>query len=357
MNLAVKLREHVHAQPYSAIVISKRSNLLYFSEGFRGEGALYLTADRRVIVTDSRYTEQAGIEAPGFEVVCCGSGKGYADCAAELACGDKISILYYEPDALFVKDFQGIQKILPKTVEYIPLDGVPEKMRAVKTPKEIVKMRRAADITSEAFSAVLPRIKEGMTEKELQTEIDFAMIRLGADRPAFETIVASGENGSLCHAIPGCRRLTRGDLITMDFGARVEGYCSDMTRTVALGEPDPEKRRIFETVLRAQKLGEKELRPGVQGKEPHRIVTDYIDSCGYKNCFIHGLGHSVGIDIHEKPSLSLRGEEKMQPGMVITVEPGIYIEGKCGVRIENTCLITDSGCEPLTTADKDLIIL
>lgn len=357
MNLAGKLREALHAQPGSAVVISKRSNLFYLSEGFRGEGALYLSANRRTVITDSRYTEQAQIEAPGFDVVTSGGGKTYLDCAAELACGDKIGVLHFEDDAVFVKDFQKLRTGLLKDVEFIPLGGVPEKMRAVKTPKEIVKLRRAADITSEAFHAVLPKIKEGMTEKELQTEIDFAMIRLGADGTAFDTIVASGENGSLCHAIPGSRRLAHGDLIVMDFGARVEGYCSDMTRTVAMGEPGPEKRRIYDIVLRAQIMGEKELRPGVQGKEPHRIVSEYIDSSGYKGCFIHGLGHSLGIEIHEAPSLSPRGEEKLQPGIVMTVEPGIYLPGKCGVRIENTCLVTENGCEPLTTADRELVIL
>ena len=184
-----------------------------------------------------------------------------------------------------------------------------------------------------------------------------AYLKLGASGNAFETIIASGENGSLCHAIPGPRKLGKGDMITMDFGAKVDGYCSDMTRTVALGEPSVEMRRVYDTVLQAQILAEDALAPGKTGAELDKIARDYIDGQGYEGRFGHSLGHAVGIDIHENPRLSYISDDVMVPGVVITVEPGVYIPGLGGVRIENTCLVTEGGCEPLTTPTKELIIL
>ena len=183
------------------------------------------------------------------------------------------------------------------------------------------------------------------------------MFRLGADCLAFDTIIASGENGSLCHAIPGNRVIRNGDMITMDFGAKVGGYCSDMTRTVALGNPSPEMRKVYDTVLRAQTMCEDALMAGKKGSEIDKLARDYIDARGYAGRFGHGLGHSVGIDIHEDPRLSQTCDDVIRAGTVITVEPGIYLPGVGGVRIENTCLVRENGCTPLTTAEKQLIIL
>ena len=196
-----------------------------------------------------------------------------------------------------------------------------------------------------------------MTERELRIELDFTMLRLGADGVAFSTIIASGENGSLPHAIPGDRKLKKGDMITMDFGAKAGGYCSDMTRTVALGEPSEEMRRVYETVLQAQCLCEEALAAGKNCFDIDKLARDHIDARGYAGRFGHGLGHCVGIDIHEEPRLSQKCHETLKAGMVITVEPGVYLPGVGGVRIENTCLVKENGCEPLTVAEKQLIIL
>ena len=218
-------------------------------------------------------------------------------------------------------------------------------------------MRKAAAITSEAFEAVLPKIRPGMAETELRLELENCMFRLGAEKLAFDTIIASGENGSLPHAVPGSRKLRKGDMITMDFGAKVGGYCSDMTRTVALGEPSPELRKIYSTVYRAQTMCEAALAAGKNCRDIDRLARDYIDSQGYAGRFGHGLGHCVGIDIHEDPRLSPGCHDILKAGMVITVEPGVYVPGVGGVRIENTCLVKENGSEPLTTARKELVVL
>ena len=229
--------------------------------------------------------------------------------------------------------------------------------RMGKTEAEVSAIRKACGITSKAFGAILEKIRPGMTEKELQIELDFTMLRLGADGNAFSTIIASGENGSLPHAIPGPRVLQAGDMITMDFGAKVDGYCSEMTRTVALGKPSDEMKRVYDTVFRAQAMCVEALAAGKNCYEIDRLARDYIDAQGYAGRFGHGLGHAVGIDIHEEPRLSPKCREDLRAGVVMTVEPGVYLPGVGGVRIEDTCLVLENGSESLTTADRQLIIL
>lgn len=357
MTASEKLVEQLKLPAFTAVAIHKPSNMFYLTEGYTGEGVVYISAKRRVIITDFRYTEQAERQAPDFEVVMVEKGKGHNQWIRELNDAEKIHELYFEADELSVDSFERLKAAVGEEVHYIPLNGAPEVIRQIKTASEIVTMRKAGDITTEAFRTILPKIREGMTEKELQIELDFTMFRLGADAVAFDTIIASGENGSLCHAIPGNRKLKKGDMITMDFGAKVGGYCSDMTRTVALGQPSDEMRRVYETVLRAQKMCEDALKAGKVCSDIDKIARDYIDNRGYAGRFGHGLGHSVGIDIHEEPRLSYACHDVLKAGVVITVEPGVYLPGVGGVRIENTCLVKENGCEPLTTADKELIIL
>ena len=334
MTAAERLINYLHAGPKTAVAVHDPSNMFYLTEGYTGEGLVYISEASRVIITDFRYTEQAERQAPGFRVE-----------MTETA------------NWLSVDAYEDLRAAVGEEISFAPLKGAPQKLREIKTPAEIVAIRKACDITSEAFNAILPKIRPGMTEKELQIELDFTMLRLGADEFAFDTIIASGENGSLCHAIPGSRTLKNGDMITMDFGAKVGGYCSDMTRTVALGKPSDEMRTVYETVLRAQSMCEDALMAGKTGEELDKLARDYIDARGYAGRFGHGLGHSVGIDIHEEPRLSQRCKDVLQAGVVITVEPGIYLPGVGGVRIENTCLVKENGCVPLTTADKQLIIL
>ena len=357
MTASERLLDMLRPGPQSAVAIHDPSNMFYLTEGYSGEGLVYISANRRVIVTDFRYTEQAQRQAPDFEVEMTDKGRKADQVLAELVHGDRVTELRVETNYLSVDSFEALRTAVGEEVSFVPLAEAPQKLRQIKTPTEVLVIRKACDITSEAFSAILPKIREGMTEKELQIELDFTMFRLGAEELAFSTIVASGENGSLPHAIPGSRVIRSGDMITMDFGAKVGHYCADMTRTVALGKPSDEMRTIYETVLRAQTMCEDALAAGKTCFEIDKLARDYIDARGYAGRFGHGLGHSVGIDIHEEPRLNTICHDVLKPGIVITVEPGIYLPGIGGVRIENTCLVKENGCVPLTTADKQLIIL
>ena len=357
MTASERLTDLLRLAARAAVVIHDPANMFYLTEGYTGEGMVYLTEEKRIIVTDFRYVEAAEKQAPDFEVVMTDKDHPAYRCLADLCAADRINELYFESNYLPVDEFEKLRTAVGEEVSYTPLRKAPQTLRQIKTPAETVTMRKAGAITSEAFEAVLPKIRPGMTELELRLELENCMFRLGAEALAFNTIIASGVNGSLPHAVPGSRKLQKGDMITMDFGAKVGGYCSDMTRTVALGEPSPEMRKVYNTVLRAQAMCEAALAAGKNCFDIDRLARDYIDSQGYAGRFGHGLGHCVGIDIHEDPRLSPSCHEVLKAGMVITVEPGIYIPELGGVRIENTCLVKENGSEPLTTARKELVIL
>ena len=357
MTASDRLAEMLHLTDKTAVVIHDPANIFYLTEGYAGEGLVYLTAARRVICTDFRYTEAAEKAAPGFEVVLTDRENPPEKRVAQFCEADGISELRYESNFLSVDDAESLRAAAGEDVSFVPLRKAVQQLRQIKTPTEIHLIRKACAITSEAFDVVLNRIRPGITEKELRLELENAVFRLGGEALAFDTIIASGENGSLCHAVPGPRALRKGDMITMDFGARVGGYRSDMTRTVALGEPSPEMKKIYNTVYRAQTMCVSALAAGKNCFDIDRLARDYIDSQGYAGRFGHGLGHCVGIEIHEDPRLSNSCHETLKAGMVITVEPGVYIPGLGGIRIEDTCLVKENGAEALTTARKELLIL
>ncbi len=356
MTASEKLIQKLGLGACDAVAVHNPSNMFYLTEGYTGEGVVYISAKQQVIITDFRYTEQAERQAPKFKVVMVGNGLSHSAWVGKLCKEDGISSLRYEDDYLTVKDFEGLRSAVGE-MTYLPLAGAPEVLRQVKTEAEVACIREACAITSKAFSEVVTRIREGMTEKELRIELDFIQLKMGAQGNSFDTIIASGVNGSLCHAVPTDKKLVKGEMITMDFGCKVGGYCSDMTRTVALGEPSPEMRRIYDTVFHAQKICEDAVAPGKNCFDIDKMARDYIDAQGYVGRFGHGLGHAVGIDIHENPRFSTACHDTLVPGIVITVEPGVYVPGLGGVRIENTVLVTENGHEALTTAPKELMIL
>ena len=357
MTASERLAEQLRLGANTAAVVADPSNMFYLTGGYTGEGMVFLSRNRRVIVTDFRYTEQAENQAPGYEVQMTEKDRSAFLVIAELAQSEGITCIRTETNYLSVDRFEKLRAALGEEISCVSLEEAPQILRQVKTPTEILAIRKACNITAEAFRAILPKIREGMTEKELQIELDFTMLKLGADTTAFDTIIAAGEHGSLPHAIPGNRAIRQGDMITMDFGAKVGNYCADMTRTVALGKPSEEMRRIYDTVLRAQMMCEDALSAGKNCYDIDKLARDYIDARGYAGRFGHGLGHSVGIDIHEEPRLSPSCQEILKAGVVITVEPGVYVPGVGGVRIEDTCLVRENGCEALTDADKQLVIL
>lgn len=343
-------------QAAGAILISDEKNMRYLS-GFRGgEGMLYISPERQVLITDSRYMEEAEAESL-FEVIEERKGRKRADIIRELICRDHADSLAYEDRALRCFEFDGLREALPEVQRWIPLKSAADDVRMIKRPDEIVLIREAFRISQEAFLEVLEIIRPGMTEKEARAELEYRMMKKGASGLAFDTIVASGPNSSMPHAIPTGRPFENGDFITFDFGCRYDGYCSDMTRTVALGSASEEQRKVYQTVLQAQLAALAFVKAGVICADADRIAREVIGQAGYGQYFGHALGHSLGLFIHEKPALSPSDETVLSESMLVTVEPGIYLPGRFGVRIEDTVVITAEGCEDLVTLPKDLMIL
>ena len=337
------------------ILIHKPSNMFYLS-GYTGEGLLVAAHGLKAIVTDSRYTEQAGRQAPGFEVHMIQTGISHFAVAASLCAAQGIQSLRYEDDFLTVKSFAAMQEAMPG-IDFASLNNLPEQMRVIKDERELSLMQKACDISCRAFDYILGFIKPGQTEKQIELALNFKMFELGAEALAFNSIVASGPNGSLPHAIPSDRKIETGDMITLDFGAKYQGYCADMTRTVAAGKPRDEMKKIYDIVLRAQMTAQEALAPGRDCASVDKIARDIIADEGYGQNFGHGLGHSLGIDVHEDPRLSPISKAKLETNLVITVEPGIYVPGLGGVRIENSCVITETAARSLVSAPRELIIL
>ncbi len=335
--------------------ITKPSNMYYLT-GYTGEGAVAFANGKAAIITDFRYTEQAGNQCPEAAVLMTEKGKRHEDLAMGFFSGNGVTEVLFEDDEVTVRAYRDLEAHLPG-MALRPVDRIPESLRRVKDASEIAMIREACRISCEALAAILPEIHAGITEREVQLLLDYRMLALGADGLAFNTIAAAGEHGSLPHAVPSDRMIREGEMLTLDFGARKGGYDADMTRTIAFGEPGSEMKRIYETVQRAQRECEEMLRPGIKCKDVDAHARRIIDDAGYQGRFGHGLGHGVGIDIHEDPRLSYTSEDTLQPGHIVTVEPGIYVPGLGGVRIEDTCVITETGYESLVVFEKNLIKL
>lgn len=346
-----RLRALLTEKIVDAVLVTKEENVHYFS-GFRGDStALLVTHERLVLVTDSRYTEQAGTEAPLYEIV--EQRDGLYKKVAELAAEAGIVALGYEGAALVCDQYEKLKEMLGEISfdTSLALDA----LRQVKDADEIALIRRACAIADEGFDHIIAYIQPGMTEMEVAAELEHYMRTLGSERPAFQTIIASGVRGSLPHGVASDKVIARGELVTMDFGAVCAGYHSDITRTICVGRADDRQRALYDAVLTAQQRALAALRPGVTGIEVDRIARDSLAEKDLEQYFGHGLGHSLGLEIHEEPRLSKAGKHTMQPDMLITDEPGVYIPGWGGIRIEDTVLITADGAEPLTHAPKEFI--
>ncbi len=338
-----------------AAILSKPSNIFYLS-GYTGEGLALVAPGLCAIVTDFRYTEQASQEAPDFQVLGIEGSVTHLQKAFDALRRLGVTTVYYEDDEFTVRThlkavetFEGMQ--------LLPLGNAVEQLRKRKDAEEIRRIEAACRISCETFVRVLPQIREGMTEKELARILEYDMVFHGADKLAFNVIVAAGANGSKPHAVPTEYRIRKGDMITMDFGAKVQGYCADMTRTVALGAPSDEMRKVYGLVLKAQMAAQDAVKAGAQGAAVDRVARDLINANGYEGRFGHGLGHSLGIDIHEDPRLSPLSRDTLEENQLVTVEPGVYLPGIGGVRIENTVVVTKDGCRSLITSARELIIL
>ena len=242
-------------------------------------------------------------------------------------------------------------------VELVPAQGLVNGLRGAKDQEELDAMVQAQRISERAFDEILKFIKPGVTEKEIAAKLEYDMLRFGAQKMSFDPIVVSGPNGSLPHGVPSDKKVEKGEFITMDFGCIYNGYCSDMTRTVALGEPTEEMRKVYDVVLQAQLAGLAASKAGVTGKSIDAAARKVIEDAGYGEYFGHGYGHSVGIEIHEAPNANMRDETPMPVGAAVSAEPGIYLPGRFGVRIEDVAIMTEDGCIDITKAPKELIVL
>ena len=346
------LRAFLDAKGVDAVVINKYVNLHYFS-GFRGDDTLLLVSrDRAFLVTDFRYTEQAATQAPLYEIV--EQKHGLLQKAAECVLKAGWKKVAFEGNALLYDDFARLAGLL-KDIDFtyaLNLSG----LRVIKEAEELECIKKAVEISDAAFADIVKFMRPGMREEEVAARLETVMRSLGSERPAFTTIVASGVRGSLPHGIATEKLIVGGEFVTMDYGAVYKGYHSDITRTVCMGKADEKHRDLYDTVLRAQLLGVKLVKPGASGQAVDRAVRDQLAAAGYGKNFGHGLGHSLGLEIHEEPRLSPSSTcESLLPNMLITVEPGVYLPGWGGLRIEDTVLVTAAGGMPLTRSSKQFI--
>lgn len=339
-----------------ALLVTNLVNVRYLT-GFTGSAGLaWLGTEELVLITDRRYAEQAGAE----------TGRAKVDVRIEItndapkeilvAAAAGVSRIGLEAASVSWADQRQYAERLD-TAELVPTTGVVEQCRQIKDDGEIDRMSKAAAIADSALAEVRPLLAEGPTEKEVALALDTAFRRLGADGSAFTTIVASGPNAALPHIRPTDRPIGTGELVIVDMGAVVDGYRSDMTRTLAVGEPDPEATKVFETVRDAQKLGVEQVAPGTPISEVDKACRERIAAAGWGDAFVHGAGHGVGLDIHEQPWVRAMATEPLEVGQVITVEPGVYLPGFCGARVEDTVVVTEDGARRLTRSPKTLAVV
>lgn len=351
-----KLRERMEAQDIPALLVSNAMHRRYLT-GFTGSaGVVLVTGQTTVLFTDFRYRTQAPAQVKGSGVTVMEHGVDMLRDVEEELQRSKLNRLGFEAGDISYRDYQKYKQKL-SGVTLVATDGLVEQLRQLKDETEQQIMVEAAQVADEAYEYILGELQPDVTEKEIQNKLEFFMRSRGADGSSFDTIVASGERSALPHGVASDKKLRVGELITLDYGAYYQGYCSDITRTVMLGEPTEQQREIYEIVLEAQTYAVARIEPGMSGKQADALAREIIKKRGYGEYFGHGTGHGLGMEVHESPRLSPRSEDILKPGMVVTVEPGIYLPGVGGVRIEDDVLVTEKGAQRLTQSDKSLKIL
>lgn len=349
--------EHIaaHLDGLDAMLLTSEANC-YYATGFMGEGIALVTRRGSWYFTDSRYTEAAD------------KAIGNAAVIREVSREKPFSVLINEALAEAGAEKAGFEEQRMTVAEHAvyseklhctltPASSLMTELRGSKDEEELSCMTAAQRIAEGALEQILKEIRPGMTEKEIAARLNYLMVSAGAEKTSFDTIVASGPNGSMPHAVPGMRKVREGDFITMDFGCVYKGYCSDMTRTVALGRPSDEMRNVYDIVLQAQLAGIAAAKAGVTGAAIDGAARKVIQDAGYGAYFGHSFGHSLGIDIHEAPNAAPGNDKPMPDGAVISAEPGIYLPGKFGVRIEDVMILRPDGAQVITKAPKALLVL
>jgi Xaa-Pro aminopeptidase len=340
-----------------AAIITSKHNRFWLTGLKTSAGMLIITREKACFVTDFRYIEVARAKAKDFDCVLL-DGKR-ADILKKIIRDFDIHKLSIEAQDLSVWKTNLLGKDLEDTHLDLSgeLDSIIEDIRMIKTQSEIESITAAGQLTDSAFSHILDYVQIGRTEQEIALEIEIFMRKHGAMATAFDVIAVSGENTSMPHGEPSNRKIKAGDLVTMDFGAVVDGYLSDMTRTIAVHHISDEQRMVYDIVLKAQLAALAQIKAGEYCNKIDAVARDIIKDAGFDGCFGHGLGHSVGVQIHEEPRFSPTCDIRLKSGMIMTVEPGIYIAGKFGVRTEDLILVTENGYENLTKSPKDIIIV
>lgn len=352
MNKIDAVREILTRYDLDAVLVSCPYNLRYISGFSGGEGYLFISRKKAVLLTDFRYTIQAESETDGFLVK--EISRKYPEEIRSLTREEHTAKMGFEGGNLIYRDYAELEQTL-SDVRLFDVGELLTDMRSIKEDWEIERIAKAEAIGDKAFEDILGYLKPGLTELQVAARLEYTMKQLGAEKLSFDTIAASGIHSSMPHACPTDKKLENGDFLTMDFGCVFHGYCSDMTRTVVIGKADSEQKKLYDTVLKAQLRALDFICAGHTGKEIDRVARDVIDSAGYKGMFGHGLGHSVGLYIHENPRFSPSENSTIQENQVITVEPGIYQKGFGGVRIEDLVVVTKNGCVNLTKSEKKLI--
>ncbi len=349
-----RLRERMAERNLDAMLVSNADNRRYLS-GFTGSaGFLVITPEEAILATDFRYFEQVAREAPGFRLAKVETR--LADLLPGLLGDLGVERLGFESEHVTVEQHRDWSSVTDN-VEWLALKETVEQLRAIKEEAEIEALRRAVALTDAAFAHLLAVIRPGMAETQVAWEIEAYMRVHGASKVAFDLIVAAGPNGALPHARPGSHIIQEGEPIVIDIGCVFDGYCSDMTRTVSLGEPSAHYLEVWEIVLRAQEAVEAAVRPGLTGIEADARARSIIEQAGYGEQFGHGLGHGVGLAVHEKPRAGRLSEDVLEAGMSLTIEPGIYLPGEFGVRLEDLAIIWPEGIEVLTQSPKSPVVI
>lgn len=352
-NRIEKLRDILEEN--DAILITDDADRFYITGFNSSAGTVFITRKSAYFFIDFRYFEKAKKTVNDIDVIL---ENGLKSQLRKIIYDEKIEKIYVRTESLSVSTFLLYNSFLDgKLSDGNKLDKTIKNLRSIKSAHEIENIKIAQQYTDKTFEYILGKIKEGKTEKEIMLDMEFYIRSLGSEGVSFDFIVVSGKNSSLPHGTPSDKQIQKGDFITMDFGAVYNGYRSDMTRTVAVGFVNDDQKIVYNTVLEAQKKALKEIRAGKICKQIDAVARDFIDGCGFQGCFGHGLGHSVGIEIHEDPCFNTRCEVQLESSMVMTVEPGIYIQNGFGVRIEDMVVVAENGCDDLTKSEKELIIL
>ena len=355
MNNLERIRKAMSARQLDAVIIENEKNQ-YYAAGFPyTDGALIVFEDGAKLITDSRYTEAAAAQAEGVEVLEYTRSYRLDTIISEVIKAGGVKRAGIEDKSISYSRYLEYTSFL--TCELVPVGDMFETLRAVKTEEEIAYLKQAQKISEKALSMTLPAIKPGVSEKDVAAELVYNMLRCGSEGNSFDPIVVTGKKTSMPHGVPGDNIIQSGDFVTIDYGSLCRGYCSDTTRTFAVGYADEEMRKVYDIVLKAQLAGIEACAAGVTGKDIDAAARQVIIDAGYGKYFGHGFGHGVGLNIHEAPNSNSLNTEPMPAGAVVSAEPGIYIPGKFGIRIEDVVVIREGGCENITSFPKELTIL